>query len=442
MSLCVKNNIPNIYQMIEIGIQVVCTTMTRSWNFVDLFAGCGGLSLGLLRSGWNGLFAIEKNSDAFNALKTNLIDPQPKNRLSSQFNWPDWLPINPYSIEELNKTYSDKLLSMRGELDLVVGGPPCQGFSLAGKRRSDDHRNHLFEEYLKFVELTQPKIILMENVRGIALRFNSDKPPYSELIKQGLEELEYQVASMVLDASDYGVPQRRKRYFIYGIRKDGLFSSIDEFPLNKVIQKHRFNFLVSKGLDPYVKVSAEDACSDLLTEGFETKDNVDTKTKGYKELVYNKPITPYQVLMNRHCGPNMDSMRLAKHRSKTIERFEQIHKFCDKGVCLSKEDREKFNMKKASFTPLAANMPAPTITTLPDDQLHYCESRIHTVRENARFQSFPDWFKFTGPYTTGGHRRKSECPRYTQVGNAVPPLLSEIIGYALLSLCSRSKGET
>src|SRR5690606_2830354 len=113
-------------------------------------------------------------------------------------------------------------------------------------------------------------------------------------------------------------------------------------------------------------------------------------------------------------------------------RFEEILRSCKRGVNLSADDRERFGMLKHRTVPMAPGQPAPTLTTLPDDILHYSDPRILTVREYARLQSFPDWFTFHGKYTTGGDRRRVESPRYTQVGNAVPPLLSKAIGGRIL----------
>lgn len=109
---------------------------------------------------------------------------------------------------------------------------------------------------------------------------------------------------------------------------------------------------------------------------------------------------------------------------------------CVLGKTISKEDREQLGIKKHAITPLDEALPSATITTLPDDIIHYSEPGILTVRENARLQTFPDWFKFTGNYTTGGKKRKQDCPRYTQVGNAVPPLFAEAIGQTLKDLVS------
>src|SRR5688572_6527203 len=138
----------------------------RDFVFADVFAGCGGLSLGLLNAGWRGLFAIEKNPHAFATLKKNLIDGD-----QASFDWPLWLPKTPHDIDSALHKYKRELLSLRGTLDLLVGGPPCQGFSSAGRRDPNDPRNSLFKRYLKLVSYLQPKMLLIENVQGISLSF-------------------------------------------------------------------------------------------------------------------------------------------------------------------------------------------------------------------------------------------------------------------------------
>ena len=129
-----------------------------------------------------------------------------------------------------------------------------------------------------------------------------------------------------------------------------------------------------------------------------------------------------------------NSLRMANHKAATLDRFKEVLNNYEKGKCISALDLFKMGTKKRSFTPLHPNKISRTITTLPDDLLHYLEPRILTVRENARLQSFPDWFEFKGKYTTGGQLRKVECPRYTQVGNAVPPLMAEALGKILQTL--------
>mgnify|MGYP002525963341 CR=1 FL=1 len=114
-------------------------------TFIDLFGGCGGISLGLMEAGWKGIIAIEKEKMAFETLKHNLTGKKGKN----YFNWPEWLDKKPLEISDFNKRHKRNLLSLRGKVDLVAGGPPCQGFSFAGKRGKRDPRNQLFKEYIK-----------------------------------------------------------------------------------------------------------------------------------------------------------------------------------------------------------------------------------------------------------------------------------------------------
>jgi DNA (cytosine-5)-methyltransferase 1 len=142
--------------------------------------------------------------------------------------------------------------------------------------------------------------------------------------------------------------------------------------------------------------------------------------------------------MHAGCTNPMDSMRLARHRPEISSRFHRILLECRRGVRMDNKSREEFGTRKLRVCPMSESAPAPTITTLPDDILHYSEPRILTVRESARLQSFPDWFAFKGKFTTGGDRRTQECPRYTQVGNAVPPLLAKAIGTAISQLLNEA----
>ncbi len=158
--------------------------------------------------------------------------------------------------------------------------------------------------------------------------------------------------------------------------------------------------------------------------------------KGFDEIRYTGPQTHFQHLMHQNCFGDVDSLRLARHRAEIKDRFQAIidDAECAKGVRMNVAQREKYGLKKHRIYPMQASAPAPTITTLPDDVLHYSEPRILTVRESARLQSFPDWFRFRGKFTTGGSQRTKECPRYTQVGNAVPPYLARAIGMAIQTI--------
>ena len=161
-------------------------------------------------------------------------------------------------------------------------------------------------------------------------------------------------------------------------------------------------------------------------------------TDGFFQIRYKsrKCLSSYQRLMRSGVEDDFEpnSLRLPNHRPETIEKFQLILDECPRGKIVPKDFRKKHGMRKQCVTPLHPNRMAHTITTLPDDMIHYNEPRVLTVRENARLQSFPDWFEFHGKYTTGGKNRCKEVPRYTQVGNAVPPLMAEAIGLGLKKL--------
>jgi DNA (cytosine-5)-methyltransferase 1 len=411
-------------------------------TFIDLFSGCGGLSLGLSQSGWQGVFAVERAADAFETFRANFLGDHAR----FPFKWPSELPQTAHSIDGILDNYLGVLESLRGKVDLIAGGPPCQGFSFAGRRNSADPRNKLFHRYVSVVDVVKPKFLVLENVPGMNVahskrgnRSARSEETFYDKLRAALCELGYSVGEKILDAADHGVPQRRERLVVVGIRADialklptactGVFNRIDLVGQGKLA-------LLGGG----VPVSAKQALSDLqvgmgATRSRQLAECVGSGGRGrFWQLRYKGPRdVPYQKLMNAGVAPvQMDSMRLANHRPDVEARFQDILDFCRRGSNLSKQDREAFGMLKHRTVPMAPGTPAPTLTTLPDDILHYREPRILTVREYARLQSFPDWFEFKGKYTTGGVQRKVECPRYTQVGNAVPPLLAQSIGTGLL----------
>lgn len=392
---------------------------------IDLFAGAGGLSLGLYQAGWEGLFAIEKNAFAFETLKYNLIDNK------NHFNWPDWLPQTEHDINEVLTHYPEQLKSLRGKVDLVAGGPPCQGFSMAGKRVEEDVRNQLVFSYIKFIELVQPKMILFENVKGFTYAFDKNKKdgaePYSHKVICGLEELGYNVKPHVIDFSNYGVPQRRKRFILVGVRKD--VGSPKNF--ENLLMENRDNFLSQKGLKP--TVTLKEAISDLLRSNGEVPS---PDRKGFYSGKYgNKKLTAYEKLMRGDYPQTheiADSHSFAKHKLEKMDCYKRLlSEYPQRGKRIDGIAREPWGIMQRGITVLDPNAVSPTITGHPDDYLHYCEPRIMTVRECARIQSFPDWYEIKKKYTTGGKMRKVEVPRYTQVGNAIPPLFAELAGIVL-----------
>ena len=412
-------------------------------TFIDLFAGAGGLSLGLMSSGWRGVLAVEKNATAFETLSHNLIDST--NGLT--YEWPQWFPKGPCSVGRAAGTYHEQLLQLRGTITMIVGGPPCQGFSIAGRRDKKDSRNSLFRSYMRVVEAVQPLFVLFENVNGITMQFNngrSDKKkvgrppePYSRRIRRAFDKAGYDVKESLLKAADFGVPQLRPRYFLIAARREAFPDFKDHDPFEG-LPDIRESFLRSKGLPLDRPVSVKEAISDLETSGGTIQC---ADSPNFTQGIYAHPSSRYQRLMRTDLGERTpDSHRLANHRPETVARFGEILATCRRGVRLNQSDRQRFGLKKHSTVPLDPDQPSPTLTTLPDDVIHYSEARILTVREYARLQSIPDWFQFRGVYTTGGDRRALECPRYTQAGNAVPPFLGEIVGRIFAELHDRFLG--
>ena len=394
----------------------------KQFCYIDIFAGCGGLSLGLHNAGWKGLFAIEKSKDAFTTLKYNLVDKE------KHFCWNKWLPQTEHDINEIIVKYREELEKLSGKVSLVVGGPPCQGFSMAGQRKKNDIRNKLSESYIEFISIVKPQMLIFENVQGFTIGFKDEDDkkgvPYSKILKEKLENLGYSVEGKMIDISEFGVPQKRNRFIMVGVLQ-GNPQDFFEF-----LYSNKRNFLQQKGLNKHVSVG--EAIGDLL------KQNGTMPTpdfKNYESGIYGKIQSNYQKLMRENIrnveGKVADSHRFAKHSEETIKINREMLQKCPKLKRVTPKDNLIENLRKRGVTVLDEKKAAPTVTAHPDDFVHYSEPRILTVRESARIQSFPDDFEFKGKYTTGGQLRKVEVPRCSQVGNAVPPLFAEQIGIAL-----------
>ena len=407
--------------------------ISRSVHFVDTFAGCGGMSLGLMQAGLSGLFAIESDRFAFASLKENFL----KKNVHYELSWPQWLPQEPIAIEILIKRYRRELERLEGMVDLLAGGPPCQGFSSAGRRKHDDPRNQLFAHYVQLVEVLKPKALLIENVRGFAINFQHKGAIHNYAGKlRNLLSSEYSVYEELLDLSQFGVPQLRTRYFLLAFKTG--FCTENPFDL---LRRRLPSFLRSMRLQ--APVSSWAAISDLEIARGGVQPSRDSK--GFEEIRYTAPVTQYQKLMAGNSEAPTD-LRLARHADDITERFSEIielsHAEGRLNTSISDELRRRFGLKKRALRVLDPDRPSPTVTSMPDDLLHYSEPRTLTVRENARLQGFPDWFSFQGKYTTGGHLRRQEVPRFTQVANAVPPLVARAIGEILTEILTRRRPKT
>jgi DNA (cytosine-5)-methyltransferase 1 len=423
----------------------------RKRKFVDLFAGCGGFSLGMLKAGFRGVAAIEKDLSAFETLRTNLIDGI--SRRCPQFDWPANLEKSPMTIRQFLKALSNSrsLRESFKAIDVVIGSPPCQGFSVAGRRQHADPRNQLFKDYIDVVAELRPKLVALENVIGVTIGHNGEKA-YSERIISKLRRIGYECYPFIHHAFEFGVPQRRPRFFLVAFDTERfeleniLFSRLVE----KKIRAGQTNVYRRNGLVPHQITTAWDAISDLETHGRDLEPCPDAQNR--LQLAYVEPsvrfLTAYQKSLRQYPPKEMNSMRLARHTSRVKNAFQRLIEYASsagrEAVVLRVEERKGLTKtRKHSVTVLHSRRPSPTLTTLPDDLVHYSEPRILTVREYARLQSFPDWFTFRGKYTTGGRMRALECPRYTQIGNSVAPFVSEGLGITLARILdSLEKGST
>lgn len=337
---------------------------------IELFAGCGGMSLGLKNAGFDIIYANEINADAIKTYKKNFPDVFIQEG--------DIRKINPVSVKK-----------QIGKVDLISAGTPCQGFSMVGPRNPNDPRNKLFLQLLKFVKAFKPKMFVMENVPGI---LTMDNGKVIERIINSFSRIGYFIQYKILSASEFGVPQDRKRIIIIGTRNK--ISSEKLFPASK-----------------RKKVSVKEALSDLSFLGINEK----------ATMHRNKPKSSFQFRMRK------DTKMIFNHEScnhniEIQKRFARVPPGKNGQKVL-----QNSGTKKRNYYKLDPRKPSRTITTIPEDFIHYQQNRIPTVREMARLQSFPDDFEFLGSKMTGGKRRKTSCPQYTQVANAVPPLMAEAI---------------
>ena len=406
-------------------------------TFIDLFAGCGGLSLGLEQSGFYPLYVNELNSDALESYLINRDQEYP--HLREKYNSTDIKKIvleKNYFANLLDSFQNDFIRNFRkNSVDLVAGGPPCQGYSGIGIRRSysvDKKQlpsNHLYEDMAYVVHQVNPKMFLFENVEGLLKARWTKEGQQGEIFKDVLKTFKnltnYTVKFKLIKAKDYGVPQNRPRVLVIGIRKDIKLKS------NSAIDALEGGFLPQPTND---YPNLEDVLSDLVDDAFEY---------GGESVSYNKnPTNSLQenYRTNIHSGSLMKKghelteQEYSKHSDKVVERFSHMIK--NKGQIPEHLKTKKFAQRLLPKK-WGEKGPTITVTSLPDDFVHYSQARCPTVREWARLQSFPDWYEFAGKRTTGGIRRagnpresnfEREVPKYTQIGNAVPVKLAYEVG--------------
>jgi DNA (cytosine-5)-methyltransferase 1 len=409
----------------------------RRFALVDLFAGCGGLSLGLEQAGFTPVFVNELNPDALNTYKVNRI--QRHGHLDKPGFFVDdvkKMVANEAFTRRLNRRLLDTFGIHKGELDLLVGGPPCQGYSGIGHRRSYSvdkaqlPSNHLFQDMAAVIHRMQPRMFLFENVRGL-LHSRWQKGGgsiFADVLGTFRALPHYRVAHSLVYAKDYGVPQNRPRVLLIGIRND--IHCPKESDSEDAVER---GFLPSKtSLNPPDLV---DLLGDLI-------DRIAYRPGGATLAYPSPPANSIQTELRTSTdgltvfgeGSPLTEHEYSNHSDKVVTKFRAM--LTNGGVIPSRYRTKKFSQRLLPKHWGAAG-PSITATSLPDDYVHFEQPRTLTVREWARLQTFPDWYRFSGKRTTGGLRRAGnpreglfdrEVPKYTQIGNAVPVLLARTVG--------------
>lgn len=391
-----------------------------NYKVFDIFSGAGGMAEGFIRAGFNVLYATDISKYA----SETYINRHKQLGLELNYYCGD---INNLSSEQSLK---DFLKDDINNIDVICGGPPCQGFSTAGKRDSEDPRNKLVFNYLQIIKLVKPKYFVFENVIGILSTIcnvyksedNSEyiNQPVIDLLISEFRLIGYTANYKILEAKDFGVPQKRKRVIILGQKISESISNV-EFP---------------EGTEKNM-ITVYDAISDL--ENIYTNEKVNHYNLEFFSDYQNQSREGRTKSLKIQ---NLENHITSNHSAKTIRRFqllkegENIKSFLKR---MNIKEGDDLFTKKNNCRKLERNYLSPTITTLPDDIVHYSKNRILTVREMARLQSFDDSFVFYGKRTTGGKLRKLETPQYTQVGNAVPPLLAYAIASQILKALNESQ---
>ena len=422
---------------------------------VDLFCGCGGMAEGLLKSGFDIAFA---NDISEFASKTYIE----RHKQLGLINGRDYVfykgDIHDLTGEYIKKTVLglDKNKGLKDiKIDAVFGGPPCQGFSMAGKRDKNDPRNMLFKEYLRVVGEISPDYVVMENVVGFLStkldgyvgcdgeKYKGEKSLAPNILLKEFSKIGYKTLKpKVLDASDFGVPQYRKRIIFYAY-KEGIKKPSYPTPINS-------------------KVSLKEAIGDFYNKNYISSYILERRNGTSLDNIMNNERTKAKKITEERFSLYLDGETTSnvKNRVKEngidISSCDELIDYLSTELSLSKNDvvdiyKEKdvddtkidlLLTKKNIRKKLDKEKPALTVVTIPDDYINPFNNRIFTVRELARIQSFDDDFVFYGKRTTGGKLRKKETPQYTQVGNAVPPLLAYHIACSIYNINSHERNST
>lgn len=363
--------------------------MNKKVRIIDLFAGCGGLSTGFELSHFKVIFAIEKDLWASETYKFNHKNTKVLNKDIHEIKSPKEILSEP--------------------VDGIIGGPPCQGFSLSGKRDPKDPRNSLFMEFVRFVNCIKPKFFVMENVPGILSAKTESKEHVVEIILKEFKDAGYKTKYKILNAADFGVPQLRHRVIFIGIRNDINVKIDDLYPIP--FQKN------------YITIREAILDLPLLESG-----------QGKEFQKYDKEATTTFQRWARLNSEGVYNHVAMRHTNRLIERFKTIKQ----GQSLADVSEEHMQRKRGDAKVTSGKVYAqnnmrpfidrasPTIAaSFQSNFIHPLLNRNYTAREAARLQSFPDTYIFKGKRTTMSWEKN--LSQYQQIGNAVPPLLAKAV---------------
>lgn len=501
---------------------------------IDLFCGAGGFSEGILQAGFDILFSSDRSPMVQETYVNRHQQLGLKEGIDTHFELADIKELTSKRIFEVINNLRYGNIFEPGDVDVIFGGPPCQGFSRLGKRDASDPRNMLFHEYLRIIRDIRPKYVVMENVTGILDMLMLDFPSVvrdesylgqnlvKEILEKELQELGYSLLDVqVLNAANFGVPQQRNRVVFLAYRNDvhpldypksnklpevtvrqalnGLYDTknndnLSEFARNRIqgetstiagkniprkritnMEKSRHDILVSQRFSLYKAgentravinrlksegINLRDTCPELFNESlFQVNLAINTKAihdtlmelklfndnfKASRWLHFtNRQLAILSSPINNEHEITKVLKSLANRLNTTLEQantfWETVQPLLNREydadafhhLLMNGEITDKIGeailTRKSIRTRLNPDSISPTIVTLPDDFIHPYFDRVLTVREMARLQSFDDSFEFLGKRTTGGDKRSQETPQFTQVGNAVPPLLARAV---------------
>lgn len=449
---------------------------TGLYTMVDLFAGCGGLSMGFENARFTPVFVNELDKDAIQTYLKNRHHELGGEKFSEntalrcndahELQGPrlEQLVADLSTMREIDFRFDTASAKSGGgsTLDVLAGGPPCQGYSGIGIRRSyvvdrkEIPSNRLYGRMAEIIRRVRPRIFLFENVRGLLnakWTREGGEAIWPEVKAEFRKIPGYEVRWSLVYAKDYGVPQNRPRVLLVGIRKDVLAAcpSLDLKADKEDAVACGFLPAGQPGAFPHLR----DLLGDLVDPSVaETLRSSQFAPGPFETTSYPRPP---RTAIQKHlrAAPPWDSKRrvmlteqeYSKHKWAVVDKFD--HMLANSGEIPAHYQTRKFS-QRVLRDHWGNGEPNITATSLPDDYVHYCQPRILTVREWARLQLFPDWYRFAGKRTTGGIRRAGnplegnfdrEVPKYTQIGNAVPVGLAEKVGKHFRGILDQALGE-